>query len=87
MFYISKKNISKNNACMKILVPEKDIEISIAFDDSCGGMENLSRIELKLFKISNPNEDVTNNILNMNELHFINFEDVINVYNLVKNRI
>ena len=72
---------------MKILVPEKDIEISIAFDDSCGGMENLSRIELKLFKISNPNEDVTNNILNMNELHFINFGDVINVYNLVKNRI
>jgi hypothetical protein len=54
--------ISTNHACLKITNGSK--EISIAFDDSCGAFQDLSRGDIALFQ---NDKEVTQTVFNPDE--------------------
>ena len=89
MIYIHKgaiadgrKFVSISQANLKIIVLDK-YEVSIAFDDSCGSMINLSRVDARVFELETDN-DITNDIFNEPDVHILEFKDIATLIEMVE---
>ncbi len=73
--------IQLNSACLKI--PVWDIEISVAFDNSCGASPHLTRMDVRIYK---GEVDITEEILGDERNGYItSFDQLVNIVNEVKN--
>ena len=78
------KHVMKGSACLKIQY--LGVEISVAFDDSCGCMEHLGRIEAVVFD----NEGKGGNITHMihpdmhDRYHPSNLEELMQIQTDIK---
>ena len=70
----------ENAVCVKIYY--RDIEISIAADDSCGAMVDMGRVSIVLFQ---DNIYVTKKILNIadNEIYGVEGKDLNNIFKAI----
>ncbi len=73
-------NISKTN--LKIIVLDK-YEVSIVFDDSCGSLKHLSRVDARVFLLSN-DKDLTSEIVGERDFRVLDFKDITFLIEMVE---
>lgn len=79
-FYAVKPVTSRFGNIVNIKIPYAGYEISIAFDDSCGRLNTLSRTDIRVFK---NDVDVTDRFEKKGKIIYGNLKEVMRIINKI----